>query len=62
MKYRCYNCGKIFDESDAGVESECVGEFWGSPAYNNYNVCPACNSEDIDEYTGEEEEGEEDAT
>lgn len=57
-KLKCYDCGNIFDEEDADTVSENVGEFWGSPAYMNYNACPKCRSTDLDEY---EEEGE-DAT
>ena len=59
-KMRCYDCDAVFDEEDAETRSECVGEFWGSPAYQNYAVCPFCHSEDIEEYEepAEEEEGE----
>ena len=59
MKYKCYDCGEIFDEEDADVRSECVGEFWGAPAYMDYNVCPRCGSQDIEETHDKlDEEGE----
>ena len=54
-KLKCYRCGYIFDEENAGIKQECVGEFWGAPAYMNYNVCPNCDSDDI----GDNEESEE---
>lgn len=40
MKYYCTSCGEIFDEPDS--YSECVGEFWGSPAYQEFAECPYC--------------------
>lgn len=58
-KLKCYDCGEIFDEEDADTVSENVGEFWGSPAYMNYNACPRCGSTELDEYHESEEEGEE---
>ena len=59
MRYKCCNCDCVFDEQDAGERSECVGEFWGSPAYQTYMVCPECDSEEIDEYTEDEEQEDE---
>lgn len=58
MRYKCYDCDEIFDEDDAGSRSECVGEFWGSPAYESYMVCPNCGSDDLEEYVGNEEDDE----
>lgn len=59
---KCYDCGETFDEEDAGCVNECVGEFWGSPAYQSYPVCPFCRSDNIGEDDPEEdqEEGDED--
>lgn len=58
-KLKCYDCGEVFDEDDADVRSECVGEFWGAPAFMDYNICPHCGSDEIEEYHEEEkEEGE----
>ncbi len=53
---KCYNCGLIFKEEDADVRSECVGDFWGSPAYMDFNICPNCHSDEIDETDEKEEE------
>lgn len=57
---KCCDCGCVFDEDDADKRSECVGEFWGSPAYDSYLVCPDCGSDDIEDYEEEESEDEED--
>lgn len=58
-KLKCYDCGEIFDEENADTVSENVGEFWGAPAYMNYNACPRCRSTDLEEYYENEDEGEE---
>lgn len=58
-KLKCYDCGAIFDEEDADERRECVGEFWGSPAYDSYLVCPCCGSDDLEDYEEDEEEPEE---
>lgn len=47
MFYRCLECGEIFDEPDEIREN--VGEFWGTPAYESFNVCPCCKSDEIEE-------------
>ena len=57
---KCYECGCIFDEDEADERSECVGEFWGSPAYQSFMVCPECGSDEIDDYEEENEEDEND--
>lgn len=49
MRYKCYNCGETFDEDDAEERRECVGEFWGSPAYDSVMICPECGSDEIEE-------------
>ena len=59
MLLRCNNCDEVFDEDDLESRSECVGEFWGSPAYDSYGVCPFCGSDDYDEYEDPEEDEEE---
>lgn len=46
---RCVNCGESFDDEEIHTRSECVGEFWGSPAYMNVSVCPSCGSDDLEE-------------
>ena len=57
-KLQCLNCEYVFNEDDADVVSECIGEFWGAPAFEQYNACPKCGSTDVDDY--EEEENEDD--
>ena len=56
MRYICNHCDEVFDEDDRQPLSELVGEFWGSPAYDTYWVCPNCGSEDYEEYTDEDDE------
>lgn len=58
-KLVCTNCSRIFSEDEADVRSERVGEFWGSPAYMEYNACPECGSMDVEEYEESEEDNEE---
>lgn len=55
-KLKCYDCDAIFNEEDAGTHQECVGEFWGVPAYQTYNCCPYCFSDDVGIYEESEEE------
>lgn len=45
--YKCNECEAEFDEPDS--YRECMGEFWGAPAYQTFYVCPVCKSEDFDE-------------
>ena len=58
MRYKCYDCGEVFDEEDAGTIRESRGKFWGSPCYETLMVCPKCKSDCIEEYEEEEEEEE----
>lgn len=55
-KYKCSDCGKIFDPDEAGTSHERVGEFWGAPAYNDYVACPRCGSTDLERNPEEDEE------
>lgn len=48
--YRCLDCGNIFKAEDARIVEECVGEFWGAPAYERWDACPECVSTDLEEY------------
>lgn len=50
--YRCVSCGKIFDIPK--VVSEYVGEFWGTPAYQNVGYCPICGDDEYDEIQDDE--------
>jgi hypothetical protein len=59
MKYKCYECGKIFDEDEAKTYRDYRGEFWGSPSYETMMCCPSCRSDEIEEYEEPEEEEEE---
>lgn len=56
MKYKCYECGHVFNEEDADTRKDYVGEFWGAPAYQDLPICPNCGSEELDEYTGSDNE------
>ena len=40
--YKCLECGNLFEEGEQKRMRECVGEYWGSPAYQEYAVCPCC--------------------
>lgn len=57
---KCYDCGEVFTESAIAVGRECVGDFWGAPAYQNEEYCPYCGSDDFEEYNEEEEDIDED--
>lgn len=46
-KYKCNECGNEFDEPD--TYTECMGEFWGVPAYEEFGCCPRCKSDDYEE-------------
>jgi len=48
--------GHIFDESELQYRRECVGEFWGMPAYQDIGICPECGTDEWDEYEELEEE------
>ena len=58
MIYICEDCKRVFTSEQAATRSERIGEFWGAPAYTEYLVCPDCHSDEIEEYTSNEEEGE----
>lgn len=46
-KYKCNECEAEFDEPDS--YSERMGDFWGMPAYEYFDCCPKCKSDDIEE-------------
>lgn len=53
MKYRCCNCGKIFDESDILRIEESRGEYWGIPCTETMYYSPCCKDDyDVAEETG----------
>ena len=60
--YYCEECKRWFDTPSS--YQECVGEFWGAPAYEYFDMCPYCHSdyilteEDYNNEYGEESEEE----
>ena len=58
---KCLCCGEIFDNDEVATRTECVGEFWGTPAYMDFDICPFCNCEDLEDYEEETEDDEEEA-
>jgi len=55
--YRCPDCGLEF-ETPVRVR-ECIGEFWGAPAYEEYSTCPRCECEHYEEIKDDDEDEEE---
>lgn len=47
MKYICDKCGHVFDEDEAGVIYETVGEGVMRGPYPAENCCPECGSTDF---------------
>lgn len=41
-KYRCCECGKIFDEKNVLTIEEDRGEFWGAPCTETCYYSPCC--------------------
>lgn len=56
MKYRCLECGEVFEESELLEVMESRGEFWGFPCAEHMYYSPCCIG-DYEELN-EEEEGE----
>lgn len=42
MMYKCLGCGHLFEEGEQKTYRECVGEYFGTPAYEEYSGCPIC--------------------
>jgi RNA polymerase subunit RPABC4/transcription elongation factor Spt4 len=53
---KCEHCKRIFDNNEIITERQYMGEFWGSPAYDDFDVCPYCKSDEIFDYEEEEED------
>lgn len=51
----CCRCKHVFDEEYADKRQEYVGEFWGSPAYDETLICPECGCDELDEFEKPEE-------
>lgn len=45
MRYYCEDCHRVMDELD--MDRECIGEYWGVPAYIDYGICPLCGSTEV---------------
>ena len=45
--FRCNDCDSKFNEPD--TYTECMGEFCGIPAYEEFWYCPVCKSDDYEE-------------
>ena len=43
----CENCHTAVSEDDVIIKSECLGECHGVPAWNYYDTCPHCGSDEI---------------
>ncbi len=48
MKYKCVDCGAVFEEDEVAVWEESRGEFWGVSCSETVSGCPACKG-DYDE-------------
>lgn len=59
-KFKCCECGEIFDEDNSETVRQCVGEFWGAPAYDDFIGCPNCRNTEIERYDEDEDENQED--
>lgn len=51
--WKCYDCGAIFEEPATYQEN--VGDYWGAPAYESFDCCPNCKSDDIEDLDEEKE-------
>lgn len=52
--YICMNCGAILDKPQH--YSENIGEFWGAPAYDEFDVCPNCGEGSVRELSEDDQE------
>lgn len=59
-RYYCTNCERFINEEDIDTRQECMGSFWGSPAYETFAICPHCGSDEVINEEDMEEENEED--
>jgi RecJ-like exonuclease len=46
--YKCVACGHLFEDGEQKTYRENMGECHGSPAYQEFSVCPICG-EDYEE-------------
>lgn len=47
--YKCNECGHIFEDGEFYVQSEYMGECWGTPAYDTFRYCPSCGGDEWEE-------------
>lgn len=45
---RCLCCGAGFSPAEAKEVSECIGEYWGTPAFETFQYCPKCDEDAIE--------------
>lgn len=48
MMYICSRCGHQFEDGEERHVKEYMGECHGSPAVDEYSVCPVCGCEEYD--------------
>lgn len=48
-KYYCPNCAVILEEDEFKTDRQYVGECWGTPAYEDWSVCPYCGESDFED-------------
>lgn len=58
IRYRCCECGNVFDEDEILEVQESRGEFWGFPCSETCSYSPCCEA-DYEEFVEDEEEDEE---
>ena len=58
VMYRCLCCGSIFDEREAKIVEEYMGECHGVPAYESFDACPYCFDTSLDLFNPDYEEDE----
>lgn len=57
---KCLICGAVFEDNEVRTREEYVSEFFGKPTFVRIPYCPACGSDDIIDYSGEDREAEKD--
>lgn len=54
-KYRCCECGHVFEEDELVAVEEEMGEFWGRPCTQTWYYSPCCK-DDYEEYEDPKDE------
>lgn len=55
-KYRCCNCGRLFDYDELKKVEEGRGEYWGIPCYETMYYSPCCQDDYEEAYEDDEED------